>query len=63
VEIIDAAGRFVDPDESGAEYVEHLRRADLSARTYTLLMSDETTPVTTFTAIATMSGSRPVIPS
>jgi mannose-6-phosphate isomerase-like protein (cupin superfamily) len=36
VEIIDAAGRFVDPGESGADYVEHLRRADLSVGTYSL---------------------------
>lgn len=36
MEIINAAGRFVDPGESGAEYVEHLRRADLSVGTYSL---------------------------
>ena len=36
MEIIDAAGRFVDPGESGADYVEHLRRADLSVGTYSL---------------------------
>jgi hypothetical protein len=36
VEIIDAAGRFADPGESGAEYEEHLRRADLSVGTYSL---------------------------
>lgn len=36
MEIIDAAGRFADPGESGAEYVEHLRRADLSVGTYSL---------------------------
>ena len=36
MQIIDAAGRFADPGESGAEYVEHLRRADLSVGTYSL---------------------------
>ena len=36
MEIINAAGRFVDPGESGTEYVEHLRRADLSVGTYSL---------------------------
>jgi quercetin dioxygenase-like cupin family protein len=36
VEIIDAAGRYADPGEAGAGYVEHLRRSDLSLGTYCL---------------------------
>ena len=36
MEIIDHAGHFADPGESGAEYVEHLRRTDLSVGTYSL---------------------------
>jgi mannose-6-phosphate isomerase-like protein (cupin superfamily) len=36
VEIVDAAGRYADPGAAGAEYVEHLRRADLSLGTYCL---------------------------
>jgi mannose-6-phosphate isomerase-like protein (cupin superfamily) len=36
VEIINAAGRYADPGEAGAEYVEHLRRSDLSLGTYCL---------------------------
>ncbi len=30
MEIIDAAGRYADPGQAGAGYVEHLRRPDLS---------------------------------
>jgi mannose-6-phosphate isomerase-like protein (cupin superfamily) len=33
---IDVAGRYADPGETGAKYVEHLRRADLSLGTYSL---------------------------
>jgi mannose-6-phosphate isomerase-like protein (cupin superfamily) len=33
VETISAAGRYVDPDATGATYVEHLRRPDLSIGT------------------------------
>ena len=36
MEIIDAAGRYADPGEAGADYVEHLRRSDLSVGTYCL---------------------------
>jgi hypothetical protein len=36
VEIVDAAGRYADPGETGAGYVEHLRRSDLSLGTYCL---------------------------
>jgi quercetin dioxygenase-like cupin family protein len=36
VETISAAGRYVDPDATGATYVEHLRRPDLSIGTYCL---------------------------
>jgi mannose-6-phosphate isomerase-like protein (cupin superfamily) len=36
VETIDPAGRYCDPGEAGAEYVEHLRRTDLSVGTYLL---------------------------
>jgi mannose-6-phosphate isomerase-like protein (cupin superfamily) len=36
VEIIDAAGRYAEPGDAGAEYVEHLRRSDLSLGTYCL---------------------------
>jgi mannose-6-phosphate isomerase-like protein (cupin superfamily) len=36
VEIIDAAGRYADPGQAGAGYVEHLRRTDLSLGTYCL---------------------------
>jgi mannose-6-phosphate isomerase-like protein (cupin superfamily) len=36
VEIIDEAGRYADPGEAGADYVEHLRRSDLSLGTYCL---------------------------
>jgi mannose-6-phosphate isomerase-like protein (cupin superfamily) len=34
--VIGAAGQYFDPREAGAEYVEHLRRADLSVGTYSL---------------------------
>jgi hypothetical protein len=36
VEIIDTAGRYADPGDAGAGYVEHLRRSDLSLGTYCL---------------------------
>jgi mannose-6-phosphate isomerase-like protein (cupin superfamily) len=36
VEIVNAAGRYADPGETGAGYVEHLRRSDLSVGTYCL---------------------------
>jgi mannose-6-phosphate isomerase-like protein (cupin superfamily) len=36
VEIIKAAGQFTDPGDTGADYVEHLRRPDLSVGTYSL---------------------------
>ena len=36
MEIVDAAGRYADPGEAGADYVEHLRRSDLSLGTYCL---------------------------
>ena len=36
MKIVDAAGRYADPGEAGAEYVEHLRRSDLSLGTYCL---------------------------
>jgi mannose-6-phosphate isomerase-like protein (cupin superfamily) len=34
--IIDNAGRWVDPDSTGATYVEHLATRDLSVGTYSL---------------------------
>ncbi|HWD95427.1 MAG TPA: cupin domain-containing protein, partial [Acidimicrobiales bacterium] len=34
--VVAVAGRYLDPGEAGAEYVEHLRRADLSVGTYSL---------------------------
>ena len=36
VETIAAAGRYAEPDASGASYDEHLRRPDLSIGTYCL---------------------------
>ena len=36
VEIIEAAGRYADPGDAGVDYVEHLRRPDLSVGTYSL---------------------------
>ena len=36
MKIVDAAGRYADPGEAGAGYVEHLRRSDLSLGTYCL---------------------------
>ena len=36
MEIIEAAGRYTTPGDTGAEYVEHLRRPDLSVGTYSL---------------------------
>jgi mannose-6-phosphate isomerase-like protein (cupin superfamily) len=36
VEIIEAAGRYTAPGDTGANYVEHLRRPDLSVGTYSL---------------------------
>jgi mannose-6-phosphate isomerase-like protein (cupin superfamily) len=36
VEIIEAAGRYTAPGDTGADYVEHLRRPDLSVGTYSL---------------------------
>jgi mannose-6-phosphate isomerase-like protein (cupin superfamily) len=36
VEIIEAAGRYTVPGDTGADYVEHLRRPDLSVGTYSL---------------------------
>jgi mannose-6-phosphate isomerase-like protein (cupin superfamily) len=36
VEIIEAAGRYTDPGDAGADYAEHLRRPDLSVGTYSL---------------------------
>jgi mannose-6-phosphate isomerase-like protein (cupin superfamily) len=36
VEIIEAAGRYTTPAETGAGYVEHLRRPDLTVGTYSL---------------------------
>ena len=36
MEIIEAAGRYTDPGDAGAGYVEHLRRPDLTAGTYSL---------------------------
>ncbi len=36
MEIIEAAGRYTDPGENGASYLEHLRRPDLSVGTYCL---------------------------
>jgi mannose-6-phosphate isomerase-like protein (cupin superfamily) len=36
VEIIEAAGRYTAPGDTGAGYVEHLRRPDLSVGTYSL---------------------------
>ena len=36
MEIVDTAGRYADPGEAGAGYVEHLRRSDLSMGTYCL---------------------------
>jgi mannose-6-phosphate isomerase-like protein (cupin superfamily) len=34
--VVGAAGHYFDPGEAGAEYVEHLRRTDLSVGTYSL---------------------------
>lgn len=34
--VVGVAGHYFDPGETGAEYVEHLRRADLSLGTYSL---------------------------
>jgi mannose-6-phosphate isomerase-like protein (cupin superfamily) len=36
VEIIEAAGQYLDPGQDGSRYVEHLSRADLSVGTYSL---------------------------
>ena len=36
METIAAAGRYAEPDASGASYDEHLRRPDLSIGTYCL---------------------------
>jgi mannose-6-phosphate isomerase-like protein (cupin superfamily) len=36
VEIIEAAGRYTTPGDTGADWVEHLRRPDLSVGTYSL---------------------------
>lgn len=36
MEIIAAAGRYAEPDSTGATYVEHLTRPDLSVGTYSL---------------------------
>ena len=36
METIAAAGRYAEPDASGASYEEHLRRPDLSIGTYCL---------------------------
>jgi len=36
VEIIEAAGRYTTPGDTGAGWVEHLRRPDLSVGTYSL---------------------------
>jgi mannose-6-phosphate isomerase-like protein (cupin superfamily) len=33
---VDGAGHFLDPGETGAEYIEQLRRKDLSLGTYSL---------------------------
>jgi hypothetical protein len=32
--VVGVAGHYFDSGETGAEYVEHLRRADLSLGTY-----------------------------
>jgi mannose-6-phosphate isomerase-like protein (cupin superfamily) len=36
VQLITEAGRYAEPDATGATYEEHLRRADLSLGTYCL---------------------------
>jgi mannose-6-phosphate isomerase-like protein (cupin superfamily) len=36
VEVIEQAGRWAEPDVTGATYVEHLATADLSIGTYSL---------------------------
>ena len=36
MEIIEGAGRYADPGAAGVEYVEQLRRPDLSVGTYCL---------------------------
>lgn len=36
MELIHEAGRFAEPDSSGATYVEQIRRRDLSLGTYSL---------------------------
>jgi mannose-6-phosphate isomerase-like protein (cupin superfamily) len=36
VEVIVTAGKYAEPDSSGASYQEHLRRPDLSIGTYSL---------------------------
>ena len=36
MEIIEAAGRYTAPGDTGADYMEHLRRPDLSVGTYSL---------------------------
>ena len=36
MEIIEGAGRYTSPGDTGADYLEHLRRPDLSVGTYSL---------------------------
>jgi mannose-6-phosphate isomerase-like protein (cupin superfamily) len=36
MEIIDKAGRWAQPDDTGATYIEHLATSDLSVGTYSL---------------------------
>jgi mannose-6-phosphate isomerase-like protein (cupin superfamily) len=36
MEVIQPAGRWADPDATGATYIEHLATADLSLGTYSL---------------------------
>jgi hypothetical protein len=36
VEIISAAGKWAEPDHTGAQYEEHFRCPDLSIGTYSL---------------------------
>ena len=58
METFSDAGRFGEPDETGAAYVEHLRRSDLSLGTYSLLAGAEDTqdPHTEDEVYVVMSG-------
>jgi mannose-6-phosphate isomerase-like protein (cupin superfamily) len=48
MQVIDGAGRYTDPGAAGLDYIEHLRRPDLSVGTYSLRAGavDDQTPHT-----------------